>query len=355
MAETKYVIRKLERGEDGTMRIVYVDAKSGEVVTNLNGYQVISQGQAERARLTDATEENKGERRQSAARSVTQPQSSGDDSTLAGRVGAGGGLGLGGIFDRSAGNNYGYIDLPNWLGLASMVPGPIGTVAKLGGAAGRINNTMASNAAREGMGLGNLGLGRTIGNVLGMRDDSVAANINVGDTPYSVGFEALNKKGQTTLTPNEARMRGLVTGRGIAEMKGKEAREWQKEFAEEFPGQRKGLLSGVKSFFGSRASEPEFSYADPDLVSYRNSNYSDLGSPGSLTYTSASNVPDSAVPVPASRPSGGLGGTPAPSSYSYSPGGGPNDPGMSGNSSNSFGSASTAATGGGTDDNFSGW
>lgn len=338
---TKYAIRKLMRGEDGLMKIVYVDAATGEQLQSLEGYIVYSENEAEKAGIgvTDATGEvpesgidNKSETTaQKLKREVTDQESDGPHV---------GGEGSGrGFLDRSSGNNYGYIDTPNWLQAVGFLP-VVGPVAKMADRVIGVNNTAANNAARDEIGLDNLGPLRSLGNIFGGRDESTIANVNIGENPYSVGFEALNKKGQTTLTPGEAVRRSGIAGNKLTEMTPKQSRAWEKEFEEEFPGQSRGLFGNIVDsirgmFDPNRNGITDYS----NITSYHDPNLPYLGSDGSETYTRASDIPDSAIPTPASRPSqsGGLGSSDSSGSSS----GGSYDAG--------------ASSGGDTDSYFSGW
>ena len=234
--DKKYAIRKLVRGEDGTMQLQYVDAATGEVINNLEGYTVYSIHEAQQAGInitqaTTNTPKNTDSNDQTTAeRIVSQVTSQSDDGNIehVGDVGS-----SRGFFDRTPGNNYGYIDTPNWLSLAGFLP-VVGGAAKFADRAAGLNNTVAANTAREGMGIDPLGIVRSLGNILGLRDESTIANVKINDKPYSVGFEALNAKGQTTLTPEEARKRAALGG-GMKEMAPRDSREWQKDFNKEYP------------------------------------------------------------------------------------------------------------------------
>ena len=40
-AQGKFAIRRLIRGDDGTIKVVYVDAQSGQQLASLQGYQLM--------------------------------------------------------------------------------------------------------------------------------------------------------------------------------------------------------------------------------------------------------------------------------------------------------------------------
>lgn len=244
----KYAIRKLVRGDDGMMKVVYVDAATGEELQTLEGYIVYSPHEAQQAGITDATTtDEKDDNEETTAEKIKHDVISpdGGDSDSPNQTVGGEGSGLG-FLDRSPGNNYGYIDTPGWMGLASLLP-VVGTPLKWADRAAGASNTVATNKARESMGLDSLGIGRSLGNILGFRDESTIANVNIGENPYSVGFEALNAKGQTTLTPEEARRRAATAGETIEELNREQTREFEAKSRADLDemGYNNGFLSGV--------------------------------------------------------------------------------------------------------------
>jgi len=121
--------------------------------------------------------------------------------------------------EPTAAENYGYIDKPGIMGFTSFLPGPIGTASRV--TSGMINqgNNQAIRRGREAIGLDNAKLS-FIRDVLKSPKDGKIADVKIGENPqtYPVGFEAQDANKKTTLTPNEARMRGLMGG-GLTEVK----------------------------------------------------------------------------------------------------------------------------------------
>ena len=107
----KYAIRKLVRGEDGLMKVAYVDAATGEQLDSLEGYIVYSINEAQKAgitlpsNVTDATKDNDEEDTTASKirNLVSFDANSGGDAVRTGRSAEG----LGGLLNRSPSNNYG--------------------------------------------------------------------------------------------------------------------------------------------------------------------------------------------------------------------------------------------------------
>ena len=243
--ETRYAIRKLARQPDGTMRVVYVDAMTGQQLSSLDGYQVTTAGNTStfspsktktKTGDTPSDEETTAEKIKKGVK---------DTSSDEGPVQVGSEGSPSGLLDRSVGNNYGYIDAPNWLGLASFLPGIGGTAASAAKYGIRANDTAATGEARGTLGLeGNSGMDWLTG-LLGTSDPQKVADVSIGDNKYAVGLEATNKQGMTTLTPMEARNRSLITGQPLVELTTPQSKQFYDDFAAENPQEKGGFLSGV--------------------------------------------------------------------------------------------------------------
>lgn len=186
-----------------------------------------------------------------------------------------------GGFVRDATDNFGYVSKPNWTDYASLVPGVPGMVAKGVNAGWNLNNAQATEGARSMLGLDNKD--RSIGGFLGdaRKDkDGQVAEVAINDNRYSVGFEALSPAGNTNLTPNEARSRGLTLG-GLTELPAREKED--------------------KSFFGSIIDSTESFLNDlfggPEEKITPAQDWASANREG----TGFANLPDTA-PTPTSRP-----------------------------------------------------
>lgn len=243
--ETRYAIRKLARQPDGTMRVVYVDAMTGQQINNLEGYQVTTAGNTStfKPSPTNTGDKNPDDEETTAEKIKKGVKDTSSDEGPV-QVGSGGGSSSG-LLDRSVGNNYGYIDAPNWLGLASFLPGIAGTAASAAKYGIRANDTAATGEARGTLGLdGNSGMDWLSG-IFGVSDPQKVADVSIGDNQYAVGLEATNKQGMTTLTPMEARNRSLITGQPLTELTNAQSKQFYQDFAAENPQEKGGLLSGV--------------------------------------------------------------------------------------------------------------
>lgn len=202
-----YARRKLVRGPDGTVQVVYVD-QQGNTIENLAGYNIAESGNyynpdsLGRNDTPGATNEKSNQ--QSTARSVIQETTRGERSDA--QPGSGN-------FGRSQANNFGYIDKPGFMGFTGMLPGPLGLAGKGANAAINANNVAAVNAARGMLGLPGTGLGGSIKGTLKDNKGQVA-DVTLGSSTYAtpVGLEALSPSGMTNMTPQEAALRAQAVG-----------------------------------------------------------------------------------------------------------------------------------------------
>jgi hypothetical protein len=113
--------------------------------------------------------------------------------------------------EPTAAENYGYVNKPGFMSLTGMLPGPMGIASRV--TSGMINqgNNQAIRRAREALGLPNE-KPSFLGDVYKSPKDGKVAEVTIGNQDYPVGLEAKTKDNRTTLTPNEARMRGLANG-----------------------------------------------------------------------------------------------------------------------------------------------
>lgn len=132
----------------------------------------------------------------------------------AGPAGQPGSLGA----SRTASNNFGSIGLDRGGMFAASMLDPTGLVG-LAGAGINANNVAAANAARDMIGLESLGIGQTLGGVLGLNDygSGYVGQAKIGPREYGVSMGGVSRPGlfdglfgllgytpQTQLTPTEA-------------------------------------------------------------------------------------------------------------------------------------------------------
>jgi len=255
-AERKFAHRKIIQSPDGSFDLAYVDAKSGQPVIDLSQYTVVDAAASPFGESADAAFESTMEMGQGGfaapppSEEVAQPVKkrlkNGDDNTMD----------TSSLEARSAANNYGYVNTPGYvdaaLGAAGFMAGPVGAIASQATRAALThNNQTAVNSARQAMGLEEKGIAKSVTKaaVTGARDNKKGevADVSIGGNEYSVGLEALDAAGRTTLTPEEARERGLTNPTGMRELSAKEAKAADKVNGQKTPGVLGKLTEAAKS------------------------------------------------------------------------------------------------------------
>lgn len=123
------------------------------------------------------------------------------------------------VSPSTAANNYGYVDQPRAFDFVGALPGVNGLFGKAMEGVFSANNAIAKNKARESMALPTQSIAKQAMAEVGLKNSQGhIADVSVNNQDYSVGFEALDAAGRTTLTPNEARMRGLTSVFGMQEL-----------------------------------------------------------------------------------------------------------------------------------------
>lgn len=122
------------------------------------------------------------------------------------------------VAKATAANNYGYVSTPKGFEVMGSLPGMIGLGGKAMAGVFDANNAIAKNHAREAMGLPSQNVARQAMAEIGTKNSKGhIADVNIGNETYSVGFEAKDAAGRTTLTPNEARNRALTSAFGLTQ------------------------------------------------------------------------------------------------------------------------------------------
>jgi hypothetical protein len=181
----------------GTVEDIYVDAKTGRRIENTEGYNIL-----------DPTFSNVNQFIQQVTAGQQEAIESGHKNGDSSRQDMGPKPA-----ERTATNNFGYTEKPGALKLAGFVPGPIGTMAKVAGVAMNVGNNAAAKKAGDYLGFtpDESGLFGKVGDVLGDQKGYIG-DINYNGVTTAVGLGAEDKKGRTTLTPDEARMRQALSG-----------------------------------------------------------------------------------------------------------------------------------------------
>lgn len=235
-----FAIRKLKRGPDGRVYVVFVDAKTGQEVKDAQSYNIIEQGHQVETDSQTPVDETQNKEEPSLTKKIISGRDGGSDDSMSQQV----------VNDREMGNNYNYYNSPSALGMAGFLPGPVGLAAKAGGLGIRANNEVATNEARDMLGMKDKGLMSTVKSLIGDQKGYIG-DVSYDDPNKStpVGFEALDKQGRTTLTPNEARNRQQLDP-DFKEATPAVMKQSVSSFKKENPNARQGLLSGL--FSGAR-------------------------------------------------------------------------------------------------------
>ena len=217
-----YAVPRLVRTESGLMTTIYVNPETGEQIPNLNGYTIISGNNYYQPDEVD--DENKDGVVESDE--ITQTNTAKALEQNKGGALESNGPTQGGPGNQNAANNYGYKSKPGFVGLAGMVPGPIGLAGKAVNLGWNANNLSATSTARAMLGLPDLTAGQTVKGLARDQKGQVG-KVDINGNTYSVGFEAMSPSGKTNLTPAEARQRALTLG-GLTENTSKDTKKESK-------------------------------------------------------------------------------------------------------------------------------
>lgn len=227
----KIAQRRLVRNPDGTNGVKIVDATTGLELLDTTGYTILEGNNYLNPNSLGGTPpvENNPPL---PVLPVSPPTSRFDGKGVDSR---------GGEVTTGTGGSPSYINKPAGMGLAGMIPGPIGTVGKLANIGINMNNTAAVNDQRKRLGLEEQSLGGKIKSSLFDQKGKIA-EVRIGDQQVPVSFEAETKHGRTTMTPKEAEDRARARGVSIEEVSQEEERLREKEL-----GSRKNPFSRMIS------------------------------------------------------------------------------------------------------------
>jgi len=261
-AEPKYAMRKLVRGSNGAIQVVFIDAKSGEQIVNPAGYKIIEAGtdvQAPTAQVTQPTQAPQQQVQPSLTEKVADPQTSGgnnQEQSLSDRVASSPAPTQSNRQSlQQSPQNFGYFDKPGIMSFAGALPGPLGLAGKAVNVGINASNMQATSKARDMLNMPSLGF---MDNAKGVLSDqkgyvgSIAySDPTLGTQVTPVGFEALTKQGQTTLTPNEARMRQQLNPTTVEATKQQTKTNLEAFQKEQPPGLFSSMAAGVKDMFSN--------------------------------------------------------------------------------------------------------
>lgn len=224
-AQKPVAVRRLVKGPDGVTRVMFVDPKTGAQIKNPAGYQIVdARNQSDFGRQINQGGNQQGQQpevqtpqgadqgvKPDTPQSLSQRLVSGDFRGERPAIAAAAQSGTPQTMTSKAQFGENYINKPGWAGFAGMLPGPLGLVGTAANMGVNANNTAAVNNQRETLGFANKSALSNVGSTLmdkqgyiGDQYDSRSQNV----TP--VGFEANDKFGRTTFTPEEARMRNEI-------------------------------------------------------------------------------------------------------------------------------------------------
>lgn len=325
--EGPYARRKIIRGPDGTPQVILVD-QAGNTISDASGYGIVDSGNYldPKSLGTPDVKSNNPQPTstfgESTAKRVIDDASRGEKDT-SGSTGNSG-------YGRNQGGNFGYVNKPGALGLASAIPGPIGMAGKAVNMGINANNAAAVNAARQSMGLEGIGIGGAVKSTL--RDNKgQVADVTMEGSQYAtpVGLEAMSPEGMTNMTPAEAAARARAVG-GMTISTPEQVAARNKAFEAEFS--KPGLLSRVSNVATSFVSNLFGTNSDDDFKPTQ-SGFSDMigdgrsssNSSGTRTGTQANTNGQGIASLGSKNRSEGIG-------HSNSGGsGGTSNPGTSGN------------------------
>jgi len=236
-------IQQLVRGPNGVMQMVYVDPTTGRQVSNPTGYNVTQNNDMNLNFIDPLKDETpKPKEKEIVSPQIEQQPRVGSDHVVDPRDNQ--------IDPRDVTNNFGYTHKPGWVSLTSALPGMLGIAGKAVNAGFNANNMTAANEARKMMGIPEFSGWESVKGVVKNNQGQVA-DVKIGQTPYSVGFEALSPTGATNLTPDEANKRANITNQDINLLSQDEVDAKNKKFEDSFPEASGGLLSGLRNDISS--------------------------------------------------------------------------------------------------------
>ena len=241
-----YARKKLIRGPNGTVQVVFEDVRTGKQV-NPQGYTIIQSDNSLDNTSVNVTQGETLSKNQNNSNNSTDKTASeeilhdhGKDSVTTNAK-------------DEAGSSY--FNKPGWMGFTSFIPGPLGLVGKLANVGANVNNMEAINKQKEALGFSKPTTTQNIGSVLsdkqGYIGDLSTTRTDGTKSTAPVSFEAEDANHRTALTPNEARMREQLSNAVPATDEEKKAAIGT--FNNEFPDQNKsffgGLISSAKGLF----------------------------------------------------------------------------------------------------------
>lgn len=252
MAFAKRVaVREMVTGEDGTIKVIYVDPNTGQQIDNPTGYNIIEARNVSDTRFShhDPKTREDNTPKPTVTQQVMDPTGHSGNSNISAAL-----TPSRNEEQRRAEFGKDYYNKPGLMGLAGFLPGIMGTIGTAANLGINANNNAAVNNQRENLGFAPKSALQNVGGIISDKhgyigDQSYNGEGNERVTPVS--FEAEDKYGRTTLTPDEARMREQLNPSAYDEATQAESENAVKSYEQQYgtKGWLSGLTNTMKSYF----------------------------------------------------------------------------------------------------------
>lgn len=210
--------KQVVRSPDGGISVQYLDADTGKQVLGYNPANYASGGTAEsnyapQAYYGDATANQMNEVLEQsdieAGREIKPKEGNGGNAESF--------SGYGPDKGRNESNNFGYQKDNLAIDAMGMLPGIAGVPGKVAKGVQNLSNVSAIDAAKKSTGIAGLKSstsGQKAKGIVGGTHKGKVGDIKVGEKNYSIGLEATDEQGRTTITAKEARLRDQLSPLG---------------------------------------------------------------------------------------------------------------------------------------------
>lgn len=284
-----YAIQKTIQNPDGSFQTIFVDAKTGKQV-NPKGYQVIQQKD-----VPDTTKEAVQVQQNIAAPNVDN-QTTNAEILLGKRDATHSSVQQAVDANKS---NQGYVDRPSILGLSGFLPTPLALAGLATSVGMNVNNQKAISDQRQALGFTDTTTGQKVGGALfdtnGYIGEAQITRSNGTQETVPVSFEAADKYNRTTLTPEEARKRELIS-QNLEEATAAQRNAAIGTFNNQFPEQQsftQKMIQAARGLFGGTSVTPSggnttgtgFNTGTGSAGAYSSTSFPDAPSPPTNTST----------------------------------------------------------------------
>lgn len=241
-----YAIQKTIQNPDGTVQTIFVDAKTGKQV-NPKGYQIIQQSNIPDTTRNSTEVQNNitapGENSRVSNTEIVSGTKESPNSSVQKAV-------------NTSDENQGYVNKPAALGLTGFLPTPLALAGLATNLGLNANNQKQIADQRTALGFSEPTTGQKVGGTVfdthGYIGEAKISRANGTQEIVPVSFEAVDKNNRTTLTPEEARKRELIS-QNLEEAKAEEQKAAIGTFNNQFPEQQsftQKMIQAAKGLFG---------------------------------------------------------------------------------------------------------